>query len=89
MASPTIKLESPTVVVAAPSNTPPAFQPTAPVQIAPAPQFATQRSRPAAFYTPSNWHIEAKETGVMCVNNSTGDKFEGTQKDFSEYLRTT
>lgn len=89
MATQTIKLESPTVVVAAPSAPPPAFQPTAPVQIAPAPQFTVQRTKPAAFYTPSNWNIEATPAGVQCVNNSTGDRFEGSQKDFSEYLRNT
>jgi len=89
MATASIKLESPTPVISAPSTEPKQFQPTAPVKIAPAPQFVTQRARPAAFYTPSNWHLESKENGVICVNNSTGDKFEGTQKEFSEYLRST
>ena len=89
MATSAIKLESPTTVVAAPVTMLPVFQPTAPVQIAPAPQFTTQRSKPSAFYTPSNWHIEPKDGMVTCTNNSTGDKFEGSQKDFSAYLRNT
>lgn len=89
MATAAIKLESPTTIVAAPSTIPPQFQPVAPVQMAPAPTFASPRSRPSAFYTPSNWHIENKGAVVLFTNNSTGDTFEGTQKEFSAYLRNT
>ena len=48
------------------------------------------RSRPRQFYVASQWHIMPIEDHagfIEAVNNTTGDKYRGSIKDFNDMLR--
>lgn len=48
------------------------------------------RSRPRQFYVASQWHIlplEEHPGFIEAVNNTTGDKYRGSIKDFNDMLR--
>jgi hypothetical protein len=51
--------------------------------------FPARRSQPKPFYVASQWHIipgPLPET-IEAVNNTTGDRYEGTILDFNDMLR--
>jgi hypothetical protein len=47
------------------------------------------RTRPRAFYTASQWHIVpgALDGYIEAINNTTGDKYDGTIADFNNMLK--
>lgn len=48
------------------------------------------RSRPRQFYVASQWHIMPIEDHaglIEAVNNTTGDRYRGSIKDFNDMLR--
>ena len=48
-----------------------------------------QRTRPKPFYVASQWHIMPGEADgtIEAVNNTTGDRYEGTIIDFNDMLK--
>ena len=48
-----------------------------------------QRTRPRPFYVASQWHITPGEADgtIEAVNNTTGDRYEGTITDFNDMLK--
>jgi hypothetical protein len=48
-----------------------------------------RRERPKPFYVASQWHIIPGERDgtIEAVNNTTGDKYEGTIADFNDMLK--
>ncbi len=73
--------------VAAPAILTPTLPSAPPANLGGVQNLSTSKPRGVGFYVPSNWHLEPTEGGVKATNNSTGDVFEGTQKEFSAMLR--
>lgn len=48
-----------------------------------------RRERPKSFYVSSQWHILPGELDgyIEAVNNTTGDRYNGTIVDFNDMLR--
>lgn len=43
---------------------------------------------PPVFYMPAHWNIEIDNRGVVTAyNNMTGDKFEGSMRDFNQMMK--
>ena len=92
---PTIKIEQPVVM-------PPA-QPAIPPAVAPATintgtiaantngayviSSPNKPRRHPSFYVPANWNSEPEGDIFVFTNNTTGDEFKGTPKEFSRMLR--